>query len=218
MSKPSTSAQLTSPISRLGWSPSTGRHDQPLLGRSCREARAHHDVGLLADHHHVAAGLDRQHGVADGGLGMPGRLHHHLDRQVQHHGKVAGGDVVARLPGRSRLRRRAADPHAACLDADIPQDAGRRLRVHVDGDAGAHARHAPGLGEIAAPEAAGADHAGLDLAVTGRKVLMVVHANVSPGVTCPSARPAARPRGQARAGQPGSPDRAAAAGDAPRRS
>jgi hypothetical protein len=177
MSKPSTSAQLDQ---QTGLIAIDGSHDQPLVGGTGGKTRTHHDVGLLAHHDHVAAGLDCQHRVAHGSLGMAGRLHHHLDRQVQHHRQVTRRNVVPRLPGLARLRSGSTDAHAACFDADIPQDAGRRIRIHVDGDPGAHARHVPGLREVAAPEAARADHAGLDLAVPACKKLMVVQAAVPP--------------------------------------
>ena len=175
IAKPSVSAQVTRPISRLGWSPSTGVTTRPRALRLAGKPGADHAVDLLGDQHQVAAGLHRHARMTGAGLGMARCLHDHIDGQLDDGREIACGDGTAGVPGRLRLGRRPAHRDLARIEARGSQGDGSRLRVDVHRHARAHTRHLAPLGQEAAAEAAGADEAGLDGSSGRAEVAMVVH-------------------------------------------
>ena len=106
--------------------------------------------------------LDRRQRMPRRRLWMAGRLHQHLERQIDDGGEIAGGNEQPVLPGCPRGARIRADADAIGRDTGQLERARRGRGVPIDRDAGIHQPHMPRLGHETLAEATAADNAGLD--------------------------------------------------------
>ena len=127
----------------------------PRGGGARGQQRPGDDIGLHRDHHHVAARVDRRHGVPQPGAGIAGRFHHHLDA-------VGGNHPLAVIPqvGPPAVprRRRRWRRELLGLPAGRRQQSAHLGHVAVGDRHHVDARRAPRLRQKHRAELAGADH------------------------------------------------------------
>ncbi len=99
ISRPSVCAQRDQADQQRGLVAVDRRHHLAAGLGLAGEFGADHAVDLLGGQCHVPAGLDREARMAGAGFGVAGGLDQQVERQAGEDGDVAGGDVLAAVPG-----------------------------------------------------------------------------------------------------------------------